>query len=73
MLTGTAFSMLKQSETFNRYMFGEKDEDGNRTGGLISKAWQDKYQEYKGVIGKGAGVGLLASFFLPGGPVAGLY
>lgn len=70
-LTGTAFSMLKQSETFNRYMFGEKDEDGNRTGGLISKAWQDKYQEYKGIIGKGAGVGLLASFFLPGGPVAG--
>ena len=70
-LTGTTFSLLKQSETFNRYMFGEKDEDGNRVGGLISKAWQDKYQEYKGVIGKGAGIGLLASFFLPGGPVTG--
>ena len=71
MLTGTTLGFLKQSETFNRYMFGEQDEDGNRTGGLISKAWQDKYQEYKGVIGKGAGLGILASLFLPGGPVAG--
>ena len=71
MLTGTTIGFLKQSETFNRYMFGEQDEDGNRTGGLISKAWQDKYQEYKGVIGKGAGLGILASLFLPGGPVAG--
>ena len=71
MLTGTTLGFLKQSETFNRYVFGEQDEEGNRTGGLISKAWQDKYQEYKGVIGKGAGLGILASLFLPGGPVAG--
>ena len=70
-LMGTTFGFLKQSETFNRYMFGEKDENGERVGGLISKAWQDKYQEYKGVIGKGAGIGILGSLFLPGGPVAG--
>ena len=70
-LMGTTFGFLKQSETFNRYMFGEQDENGNRVGGLISKAWQDKYQEYKGVIAKGAGIGILGSLFLPGGPVAG--
>jgi hypothetical protein len=70
-LTGTAFSFLKQSETFQSYMFGEKDEDGNRVGGLISKAWQDKYKENKSAIKKGAAVGILGSLFLPGGPVTG--
>ena len=70
-LAGTTFGFLKQSETFQRYVFGEKDKDGNRVGGLISKAWQDKYQEYKGTVFKGAGLGLLGSLFLPGGPIAG--
>ena len=70
-LTGTAIGFLTQSETFNRYMFGEQDENGERVGGIISKAWQDKYQEYKGAIGKGAGIGLLGSLILPGGPIAG--
>ena len=70
-LTGTTIGFLRQSETFNRYMFGEKDADGNRVGGLISKAWQDKYSEYKDSIKKGAGLGLLASLVLPGGPIAG--
>ena len=70
-LTGTTFSLLKQSETFNRIMFGEQGEDGTRVGGLISRDWQEKYQEYKGVIAKGAGIGILGSLFLPGGPVAG--
>lgn len=70
-LAGTTFGFLKQSETFQRYVFGEKDEDGNRVGGLISKAWQDKYQENKDTIKKGAGIGLLASLFLPGGPITG--
>ena len=70
-LTGTAMGLLTQSETFNRYMFGEKDDDGNRMGGLISKAWQDKFKESKGLIGKSLGVGLLGSFLLPGGPITG--
>jgi flagellum-specific peptidoglycan hydrolase FlgJ/phage-related protein len=70
-LVGTTFGLLKQSETFNKYVFGEKDAEGNRVGGIISKAWQDKYKEYSGVIKKGAGLGILASLFLPGGPVTG--
>ena len=71
MLMGTTIGFLKQSETFNKYMFGEKDAEGNRVGGLISKAWQDKYQEHKDSIKKGAALGILGSLFLPGGPVAG--
>ena len=70
-LAGTTFGFLKQSETFNRFMFGEKDENGERVGGFISKAWQDKYKENKSSILKGAGIGLLGSLFLPGGPVLG--
>ena len=68
-LVGTTFGFLKQSETFNKWMFGDIDEDGNRMGGVISKEFQDKFKENKGMIGKAAGVGVLSSLVL--GPVAG--
>lgn len=68
-LVGTTFGFLKQSETFNKWMFGDVDEDGNRMGGIISKEFQDKFKENKGMIGKAAGVGVLSSLVL--GPVAG--
>ena len=67
-LMGITFGFLRQSETFNKFMFGEKDADGNRLGGLISKEWQDAYKEHAPAIKKGAGLGLLASLFLPGAP-----
>ena len=60
-LVGTTFGFLKQSETFNKWMFGDVDEDGNRMGGVISKEFQDKFKENKGMIGKAAGVGVLSS------------
>ena len=68
-LIGTTFGFLKQSETFNKWMFGDVDEDGNRMGGVISKEFQDKFKENKGMLGKAAGVGVLSSIVL--GPVAG--
>ena len=68
-LVGTTFGFLKQSETFNKWMFGDVDEDGNRMGGVISKEFQDKFKENKGMLGKAAGVGVLSSIVL--GPVAG--
>ena len=68
-LVGTTFGFLKQSETFNKWMFGDVDEDGNRMGGVISKEFQDKFKENKGMLGKAAGVGVLSSLVL--GPVAG--
>lgn len=68
-LVGTTFGFLKQSETFNKWMFGDIDEDGKRMGGVISKEWQEKFGENKGLIGKAAGVGVLSSLIM--GPVAG--
>ena len=68
-LVGTTFGFLRQSETFNKWMFGDVDEDGNRMGGIISKEFQDKIKENKGLLGKAAGVGVLSSLVL--GPVAG--
>ena len=70
-LIGTAYGFLKQSETYNKFMFGELDENGERKGGLISKAWQDKYKEHASTIKKGAGIGIVGSLLLPGGPVLG--
>ena len=68
-LAGTAYGFLRQSETFNRVVFGEQGEDGERLGGIISKELQDKYAEYKGSIKSGIGLGILGSLFLPGGPI----
>ena len=68
---GMTTSLLSQSETFQRWMFGEMDEDGNRSGGVMPDSLVSLYKENKDVIKKGAGAGLLASLFLPGGPVLG--
>ena len=75
MLASTTYSFLRQSETFNKWLFGEKDQEGNRMGGFIPKSVQDMVKDHsKGIkIGGavGAGVGLLPFFFLPGGPITG--
>ncbi len=75
MLTATTFSFLRQSETFNKWLFGDKDQEGNRMGGFIPKSIQDMVNQHsKGIkIGGavGAGVGMLPFFFLPGGPITG--
>ena len=75
MLTATTFSFLRQSETFNKWLFGEKDQEGKRMGGFIPKSIQDMVSQHaKGIkIGGavGAGVGMLPFFFLPGGPITG--
>ena len=70
-LTGTALGFLRQSETFNRVMFGEMGENGKRLGGIISQELQDKYAEFKGSIKPGIGIGILGSLLLPGGPILG--
>ena len=75
MLTATTYSFLRQSETFNKWLFGEKDQEGKRMGGFIPKSIQDMVNQHsKGLkIGGavGAGVGMLPFFFLPGGPITG--
>ena len=70
-LIGTTAGFLKQSETFKKWMFGDLDEDGKRKGGFIPKDVINLYDKYGVSIKKGATAGFLASFLLPGGPVAG--
>ena len=78
---GIATGILSKNERFQNWLFGEKDENGERTGGFISKGVQDYIKKHKlDIIGGGAvgllthslvgkGGGLLGT--LVGGPIAG--
>lgn len=77
-ILGTTLGFLNQSENFQRFMFGDKDENGERMGGLISKKTQEFFSKHKAAIIGGAtlgsvksmlGIGILPSIF--GGPIAG--
>ena len=74
-LIGMTTSFLRQSETFNKWLFGEKAEDGTRMGGVIPQSLIDMVEKHGGAMKKGAiiggALGFLPSFFLPGGPVTG--
>lgn len=73
-LIGGAISMANKSESLSKFLFGE-DLDGNKIEGSIS----EKFENMTGITlkegfvgaGMGAGVGLIGSFFLPGGPITG--
>ena len=76
---GAASGFLSQSETFKNWLFGEKDDNGDRIGGFISKSTQNFFKEHKGAIIGGSalgalkgitGIGFLPSFIL-GGPITG--
>ena len=76
---GTAVGFLSQSEKFKNMLFGEKDDNGERIGGFISKSTQNFFKEHKGAIIGGTalgmlkgitGIGILPSFIL-GGPITG--
>ena len=68
-------TLQKQYKAYMQSLFdkyGELvDEDGNRAGGIIPPSLIEAYNEYGKPIKKHAGLGVLASFFLPGGPVLG--
>lgn len=76
---GAVGGFLSRNEKFQNYLFGEKDDEGNRVGGLISKNTQDFFKKNKdtviagGTVGAGVGLltggGILGS--LVGGPIAG--
>ena len=74
-ITGTALGFLGQSETFKNWAFGEKNPEGQRMGGFVPKSLVDMINKNGGSIKKdakiGAGLGVLSSFFLPGGPIVG--
>ena len=75
-LLGGAVSYLHKSGAFNDFIYGEGGTKDNITGG-ITKFIKDHYKQDANIkstfldAGMGAGVGLLGSFFLPGGPITG--
>ena len=74
MAGGLAISMAGKSEFIQRWLFGEMDENGKRQGGFAGKIKSAFGKDYKKLgldIGLGAGVGIIGSFFLPGGPIVG--
>jgi len=79
-LLGTSLGFLSQSDRFMNWAFGEKNANNERIGGVISKGTQDWFKKNRAYLIGGAmigalkpilGVGLLPSFLLPGGPIAG--
>ena len=72
---GAATSIIKNSETVNKAIFGEDitDEEGNTTHkeGIISKNMQDTFKKYIPDMGKYGAVGAVASFLTPFGPLGG--
>ena len=54
---GTAVGFASKSEKFQEFLFGKKDEAGNRLGGLISKKVQDYVKENKNVLAAGGALG----------------
>lgn len=75
-IIGGALSMATKTEAFQEFLYGEGGTKDDPTGGLMKK-FKDifgKDKDCKGLAlnaGIGAGVGLIGSFFLPGGPILG--
>lgn len=72
LMVGATVGFLKNNEAFQDFLFGEKDKDGERDGGLISKAFRDKVKKVAPRLAVGAlGGVLLGPFGLLGNAVLG--
>lgn len=71
---GAGISLIKNSDKVQEGLFGKKDENGEYSGGLLSKELSNNIHKYLPNIGKGAILGGITSIlpFVPGGPVAGI-
>lgn len=80
-IAGIGISLLSRSDKFKEFLFGKEDENGEKTGGLISQRTQKFFKDnapaiaagavvgtLKGALGIGGG-GLLGTLFA--GPVGG--
>lgn len=72
--TGAAINFIRKSDHLQTLLFGEKDENDERQGGLISKNVMDTIKKYVPSMGKYGIAGAVTSLlpFVPGGPIAGL-
>lgn len=67
---GAAIGLVKKSDKVSTMLFGEKTDDGY-TGGMFSKDVADFMTQKVPEMAKYGLTGTMASFVLPGGPVAG--
>lgn len=72
LMAGSAIGFAKVNEGFQEWLFGKKDKDGERDGGLISKEFRDKVKKAapRMLIGA-AGAALLGPFGLIGNAALG--
>ena len=78
-IAGAGLNILSRTEAFQSILFGKVGEDGERSGGLLTKELRDKMKKaapdlVKSGVQGGAiagGLGLLGMSFLPGGIVGG--
>ena len=75
--SGVVGTIRKGFDSFNRFLFGDKFESDPDAKAENQKS-RERFNDMKKELGKaapsmakGAGLGLLASFFLPGGPLLG--
>lgn len=60
-IVGGGLTILSQTEAFRSMMFGKKDENGNRSGGLISKNLKEKFKKAAPIAVGGAITGAIGS------------
>lgn len=70
-ILGVGASLLSRNEKFMEFLFGEKDEDGERTGGVVSSNMQKFVKKNMPLIAGGATLGLLKNMIL--GSSGGLF
>ena len=72
LMAGSAIGFAKENEGFQEWLFGKKDEKGERDGGVISKQFRDKVKKAapRMLIGA-AGAALLGPFGLIGNAALG--
>lgn len=62
-ILGVGLSMLAKSDKFQKFMFGEKDADGKRTGGMISQKTQDAFKKSLPLVVGASAIGAIKGIF----------
>lgn len=86
-IVGSGLAMLYQTEKFQQILYGKKDENGERSGGIISKKLKERFKKAVPIIVGGSvlgaiksavfggtilpGAGVLTGTLLPGGILGG--
>ena len=71
-MAGSAIGFLKENDHFKEWLFGKKDQNGDRDGGLIKKAFRDKLKKAAPSMLVGAvGGALLGPFGIMGNALLG--